>query len=258
MIRKAILPLLLAVMVVPMIAACSGSEEADPYALVTLRDVARGTVVSKGFKYRFQNPEIVAMHRNIAIIRDGNIMEFIGARSLEDKISSHTDGFFELSVVKQFSPYVHFKVEKCATETDTIFFPATGGIPWPNMTMASEFSTDNYEEIDVNTIPYNRTGRLNEIADKKIKIRGKLVEKEEEGKKFYMIEGANASFRVADSNDGVELILKVLKDRNYWFEGGVIMTEREEYANRMKTKIAGTLEIQFVHYGKQIIRGATS
>jgi len=240
------------------IAACSDTGEVDPYALVTLRDVARGTVVSKGFKYKFQNPEIVAMHRNLAIIRDGGIMEFVGARSLEDKIKDHTGGFMEMSVVKQFSPYVHFKVEKFATETDTVFFSAAGAIPWPIMTSVENFSTDNYEEIDVNTIPYNRTGKLNEVADKKIKIRGKLVRKEEEGKTFYMIEAANASFRVADSNDGVGLILKLLYDRNYWFEGGVIMTEREEYANRMKTKIAGTLEIQFVNYGKQVVRGVTS
>ena len=113
------------------------------------------------------------------------------------------------------------------------------------MTNATQYSTDNYEEVDVNTVPYNRTGKLNEIADKKIKIRAKLVQQEEEGKKFYLLEAANASFRLASSNDGVELILKMLIDNNYWFEGGVIMTEREEYASRMKSKIAGTLEIQF-------------
>ena len=74
MIRKTILPLLVAVMGASL-AACSSSGEQDPYALVTLRDVARGTVVSKGFKYKFQNPQIVAMHRNLAVIQEGNVME---------------------------------------------------------------------------------------------------------------------------------------------------------------------------------------
>jgi len=257
MIRKAILPLMLAVLVASMLVACSNSGEKDPYALVTLRDVTQGSVVSKGFKYKFQNPNIVAMYRNLAIISDGHLMEFIGARSLEDKIQDHVNGFFELSVVKEFSPYVHFKVEKCATETDTIFFSAAGSIPWPLMASADKFSTDTYEQVDINTIPYNRTGVLNQISDKKIKIKARIKEEEEEGKHYYVFEADNAKFRIADTNDGVGLILKILQKNNYWFEGGVVMTSREEYATRMKTKVAGTFEIQYVKYGDRIIRGAS-
>ena len=257
MIRKAVLPLVLVVMVSSMLVACSESGEQDPFKLVTLRDVTQGTVVSKGFKYKFQNPEIVAMHRNLAIIRDGSIMEVIGARSLEDKIEAYTDGFFEVSVVKQFSPYVHFKVEKFATETDTIFFSAAGSIPWPYITTPENFSTDTYEEVDINTIPYNRTGTLNQLADKKIKVKARITQEEQEGKRFYVFEADNAKFRIADSNDGVGLIMKILHENNYWFEGGVVMTEREEYATRMKTKIAGTFEIKFVRFGDLIIQGSS-
>jgi hypothetical protein len=238
-----------------MLIACSETGEVDPYATVTLQQATRGQVVSKGFKYKFQNPEIVALNRNIGLIREGQLLEFIGARSLEDRLSGKTDGNFELAVIKQFSPYVHFKVEQIFTEMDTTFMTQTGGVVYPTIWKPADYGVESYEEKDINAIPYNRTGALRGMVDTKMMVQGIITLEKEEGRTYYMLHGENAKFRVADPSDGIGLFLKMLIANNYLFEGGILMTAVEDYGERMKSKIAGTVEIQYLKFGDRIITG---
>jgi len=255
MARRILLPALISVLLASSLVACSDSGPKDPYATVTLHQVTQNVVVSKQFKYKFENPEIIAMHRNLGLIREGNLLEFIAGRSLEDKLEGKTDGDFQLNVVKIFSPFVHFKVEQVATAEDTTFLPQTGAIGYPRLMNAADFTTDNYETQDVHTVPYNRTGTLNQLKDKKLEVSARITLEEEEGAKFFMLHGENAKFRVADTGNGTGLILKLLTEENYLFEGGVILTEVEPFGQRRNNKIAGTVEIQFVRYGDRVITG---
>lgn len=232
---KKVLLLAISIVLASIVAGCSEKGETNPYKLVTLREATRGMAVSKGFKYRLQNPDIVALDRNLGLIREGNLLEFIGGRSLEDKMMGMTDGFFELQVVKQYSPFVHFKVEKVATETDTVIIPRTGVIPWPQIWFATAYNTEAYERPDIHQIPYNRTGTLRGFVGKKLHVNAHIEEMEEEGKKYFVLVGENARFRVADPTNGIGLMLKVLLENNYEFEGGVVLTTVEDYGPRMKT-----------------------
>ncbi len=254
MVKRIVLNTVIAVLLGSFLVACGESGEIDPYATVTLREATRGMVVSKGFKYKFQNPEIVALNRNLGMIREGNLVEFIGGRSLEDKLSGKIEGNFELAVVKQFSPYVHFKVEKIFTEIDTTFM-TTGSVVYPTIWEESEYGTDTYEDQDIDAIPYNRTGALRQLVDKKVRVTAKITEEKEEGRIYYVLHGKNAKFNVGDTSDGTGMILKILAENGYPFEGGFIMTEVEDYGDRMKSKIAGTVEIQYVKYASKIITG---
>jgi hypothetical protein len=246
---------MVALMMASVFVACGEKVPTDPHALVTVRQATRGMVVSKGFKYRFDKPQIVALHRNLGIIREGNILEFIGARSLEDKLQGVMDQDIQLSVVKQFSPFVHFKVVKVYTEADTLFMPQTGAVIYPRITPVSEFSADAYEEKDINTVPYNRTGVLNSMKDNKYRVSGKITREDEEGRKVFILHGDNAKFRIADSSDGVEIMMKMLVENNYPFEGGILFSQVEGYSSRTKTRIAGTVEVQFLKYNNAIVSG---
>ncbi|MDH3217793.1 MAG: hypothetical protein OEN01_16220 [Candidatus Krumholzibacteria bacterium] len=255
MMRRSLLHVVLALFAVSLLASCSESEDVDPYRTVSLKEACYGTPVSKNFKYKLVNPEIVALHRNLGLIREGNQLEFIAARSLEDKFEGVAGGQFELAVVKKFSPFVHFKVERITTETDTIFPAQAGGMAYPSITSAAEYGIDSFEEQDIDAIPYNRTAFLKQLKNKKIRVTGKLLAEKSEGKTNFFLEGKNAKLRISDTSDGTALILKVLADKNYLFEGGIMMIEEESYSNRMKNRIAGTFEIQYVMYGDRLISG---
>ncbi|MEJ2722125.1 MAG: hypothetical protein P8181_13450, partial [bacterium] len=83
----------------------------------------------------------------------------------------------------------------------------------------------------------------------------KVTMEKEEGRSFYLIHVDNAKFRVAETSDGLGLFLKILAEKHYYFEGGVTMTAVEDYGERMKSKVAGTLEIQYLKFGDRIITG---
>jgi hypothetical protein len=235
--------------------ACSEAGEQDPYQLVTLKEATYSTPVSKNFKYKFQNPQVVALNRNLGLIREGNQLEFIVARSLAGKLEGLTDGDLELAVVKKFSPYVHFKVERIVAAGDTMFPAQAGGIAYPAITTAEEFGTDGFEDQDINAIPFNRTGTIRALKDKKIKVSAKIISEKTEGQTVYFLEGRGSKLRIGDMSDGVGLIVKALANTNMLFEGGVILLEPEPYSERMKSQIAGTVEIQYVMYGDQLIHG---
>lgn len=255
MFKNIVLNAVIVALLASLFIACDEGSEVDPYAQVSLRQVTRSTVVSKGMKYKFDNPEVVALNRSLGLIREGNLLEFIGGRSLEDKLASKLGADFQLAVVKEFSPYVHFKVEKIYTEIDTTFMTQAGAILYPKLWNASEFGLDGFEETNLDNIPFNRTGALRGLVDKKIRVTGKITREMEEGRPFYMIHGANAMFRVTDPSDGLGLFLKLFAEKGYTFEGGMTMTEVEAYGDRMKSKIAGTVEINYIKYGDQIISG---
>jgi hypothetical protein len=235
--------------------ACSETEQ-EPYKTVTLREATRGQVVSKEFKYKLVNPEIVAMHRNLALVREGNLVEIVAARSLADKLEGLTDGYYELNVIKKFSPYVHFKVDRIATETDTVFPAQAGSIAYPRITSAEEYGIDEYEDTDTVQIPYNNAGVLRPLVGKKLKVDGIPITIETaEGKPFFVLHGERGKFRVADPLDGTTLILKILAENNWTFNGGVILTEVEGYNSRIKSQTAGTVEVKWVMYGDRLITG---
>lgn len=255
MVRRMLANGIVAAVLMMLLMACGESGPKDPYRTVTLRQATQNTPVSKQFRYKFKEPEIVATYRNLGLIREGGLIEFIGARSLEDKLKGKTDGYLELNVVKEFSPYVHFKVVEAATQTDTIFFAQAGNVTYPRIIDPADFNNEAYEEQDINKIPWNNTGTLNGLKDKKMIINGKIVVEDEEGAKSYFLVGENSKLRIADPGNGTGLIMKVLVENNYLFEGGVIMTAVEDFGPRRRNHVAGTVEVQYVKYGNKIVKG---
>lgn len=255
MARKWFVQAFLGVSLSLLLVACSESDAQDPYQLVTLREACYGKVVSKSFKYRFANPKVIALNRNLGLIREGNEIEFIAARSLADRLEGRTDGALELAVVKKFSPIVHFRVERIVADGDTMFPSQAGGIAFPRITSIDEYGIDGFEEKDISQIPYNRTGTIRALKDKKIRVSAKIVTEKSEGRTVYFLEGEGSKLRIGDTSDGIGLMVKLLADSNYLFEGGVILLETEPYSERMKSRVAGTIEIQYVMYGDQLITG---
>ena len=111
------------------------------------------------------------------------------------------------------------------------------------------------EEQDVDRIPYNNTGVLNGMVDKKFTLAAKVTYEEEEGERFFVLHGRQAKLKVADPSNGTGLFLKYLVENNYLFEGGVIMTEVEPFGSRRKSRVAGTVEVQFLNFGNRVVTG---
>ena len=234
---------------------CGGKKQGDSYPAVTLRQITRGRVVSKGFRYKLVNPDVQALNKSLGLIREGDILEFIGARGLEEKLQGRMDGDFALGVVKEFSPFVHFRVEKIYTATDTTFLTSTGTLPYPRIQNAAGFRTGAYEPLSIDGVAYDRTDMLRALENRKFGIKAPIARETENGETHYFLLGNAARYRVSEPSDGVGLFLKFLVEKGYVFDGGVTVKQTEEQSSRMRSKIAGTVEIEYVKYGSRIVSG---
>ncbi len=253
--KKFFLGLGLILMMALVLGACGSEKAKDPYATVTLHQATRGKVVSKGFKYKFVNPEVVVLSNHLGIIREGNVLEFISGRSLEDKMAGLKGKQFSLAVVKEFSPFVHFRVEQVRTATDTIFLSQAGAIIYPRITMEDDFDRSGFEDYNLAKIPYNRTSTIKKLMDKKFYVKADIVQEEEDGKKVFMLKVKNSKFRIIDPNDGTAAILKMLMEGNHPFEGGITLSEVEPWPSRKAKHIICSVEVNFVKYGKTVVSG---
>jgi hypothetical protein len=238
----------------PLVAACGRDRTADPYPRESLRTLTRGKPApSVGFRYKLVNPSIESVYRNVGLVREGNIVEFITGRNLEEKLAGAPVGV-ELAVVKEYSPFVHFRVERVSTAQDTTFL-TPGAVFLPRIVDATAFSMTPYERIDVDEVYANRTDALRSLETRKVRFSCPIAEEQGSSGRYFVLLGRNAKFRVAAVSDGMGVVLRLLADKGYAFEGGVVMTETEDSASRARSGVAGTVEIEWVKYGRRIVTG---
>ena len=86
---------------------CGGKVE-ENYIMTTVREASRGDLLSPGFKYSFDNPNIIAAYGNMALIREGNLIEFLSGDNIEGKLAEVQGRRFTVGARKIYSPRIHF------------------------------------------------------------------------------------------------------------------------------------------------------
>ena len=105
--------LAVAVLLSGVLAGCGGKLE-DTYVRTTLKDAARGDVMSPNFRYSFDTPSIIGAAKNVALVREGNIIEFFVGDGIADKAKGLEGKAFVVHARKYFTPYIHFMVDYVA------------------------------------------------------------------------------------------------------------------------------------------------
>jgi hypothetical protein len=238
------------------VAGCGGEgKKVDPYAEVSLEQATRGpVVVSKGFRYKLKNPQVVEMNGHLLLVREGNIMEIIAGRSIADKLEGLDPTNIEFNVVKKFSPYVHFKCEQVVSGEDTVFISQAGSIDYPRIVPVADFRTRDHDDYDIDRLKWNRTADLRKAVDKQLWVAGTVALIEEEGDEVWILSGdRGAAVRIVDPTDGVTIILRQLLERGGEFEGGITFTEVEPWNDRKNNHICGDIEIDYVRFLDKIV-----
>jgi len=101
---------LLALTLVGMI-GCGEKEAVDPYVYDSLRRITRGDTLSTDFLFEIDAPEFDYVRGNTAIVRDGNLLEFVVGEDLENNYRNLAGTL--LGVRKSFSPQpTHMKIQR--------------------------------------------------------------------------------------------------------------------------------------------------
>jgi hypothetical protein len=255
MIRKCLsLCLVMAVSAV-LVGGCGGDENVDPYAEISLRQATYGPpVISKGYKYKLVNPDIVSAAGHLCLVREGNVTSMISGRSIADKIEAMDKSDITFNVVKEFSPYVHFRAEEVYSGADTVFISSAGTIFYPTIKEYTEFKAKDYDEINWRNLEFNNSANLKRVVDEKFHAEGKIKQVDEEGEMVWMVEGGRGTkFRVDNVDDALLIALRLLpgvdSEEGADFVGGITFAEIEEWADRRSNQISGTVTIEYLKYG---------
>jgi hypothetical protein len=256
MLRRCSITTLLALFSVLLFAGCSGEgKKADPYAEVTLEQATRGpAVISKGFKYKLRNPDIVEMSGDILLVREDSIIEMIAGRSIADKLQGKDLSNIEFNVVKEYSPYVHFRCEEIVSGQDTTFISRAGAIAYPSVVPADGFKSKEHDQYDLDRLRWNSSADLNRAVDKQFWVTGDLALVEEDGDEVWMLSGNRGStVRIVDPTDGIVVVLRLLLENQQPFEGGITFTEVEPWPTRRNNHVCGDVEVNYVKYMDKVV-----
>lgn len=253
---KSLMVFLITALLASVLASCGGKIE-ENYVMTTVREASRGKLLSPGFKYGFDTPNFIAAQGNIALVREGNLIEFFTGEGIEGKLEQVKGRRFTVGARKLYSPRIHFTVDFLAAGGDTIKVGEPYDVKFPALLKTIE--EENFKEVDVSSLGPS-TLQLKDIYNTKFLMSGARVGWEEvewmgSTMMVFTLNLDNIRFIVDEPSDSMALMLKALMNENLYFEGGIAYGDRPPTATRdyrTRTKIGGMVTIDFIRYGGQV------
>ncbi len=234
------------------IAGCGGGVD-ETYVMVSLREATRGDVLSPGFKYSFDKPNFVAVHKNVGLVREGNLIEVFTGDGLEETLDKVDGGRYSVLARKFFEPIIHFNVDYIVMGADSMIVGAPYEAAIPNMLRTRDYNTDEFIEVDLDKLTSNRL-TLKEIQDAKFKVTDAKVMHEMIGDEmYYTLHLPKVRFIIEEPGDDIVLILKALMNENLYFTGGVSYGTIPSQSTRNSTDSGGYVKVDYILYGNRYI-----
>lgn len=248
---------LITVFMAGVLAGCGGELE-ETYRVVTLREASHEEIASPGFKFGFDSPEFVAASGDIALVREGNLVEFFTGQDIESKLEMVEGRNYLVGARKIYSPMVHYTVDFMVAGGDTIEVGEPYAVDFPPV--IGGFDVSDYEDIDLSGIssstrdldPIFNTRFLIEPADE-AKVSREMVVWTGDSMMVWLLDLGNVKFFIEQvENPAIETVLKAYNNEMIYFDGGVSYGDRPPTGTRSyraRTDIAGPVELHFVRYG---------
>ena len=244
---------LLVTLISGVLADCGGGLD-DDYMEASLRAASRERLYSQDFRFSFVNPDIVSANKNIAIIREGNILEYLTGEDLEENLKKVEGRNFTMGVRKMFTPFIHFTVDWLYVGGETIKIKQVFDAQFPILIW--EYSDEGFDDVELSRLSTHRL-RLNPIVGTKFKVRKGIVKYEQipiDGELvwYFTLHLKNVRFLISDPDDNMVLLLKALINEDLYFEGGISYGKIPSKPFRRITNSGGWIKIDFFHFGGRV------
>jgi hypothetical protein len=285
--RRWVCALLLIMLVVTSIGltGCGKKEEVDPYVYDTLRRVTRGDTLSVDFLFEIEAPDFEYVRGNTAIVRDGNLLEFLVAEDLENNYQDLSGAL--LGVRKRFDPApTHFVIQRIkrngVVEADSLAWPEsytlprllragavdleTPGAPLPDLgwkrkdvdearaTFLPENEGDAYKPVQTGIENFVYMPR-HDLADSV-----RMNPSDEDFGWYAVFE--NSSVEIVELTDGADWMMHLLLDKDLPLIGSFSMVSLEEEYSVRKIEheglghMVGTMKINWFKYANTFVEGS--
>lgn len=269
------------------LAGCGEKEEVDPYTYDSVRRIMKGDTLSTNFLFEIDAPEIEYALGNTALIRNGNLLNFMIYEDIE-----HRQGNLRgtlLGVVKSFSPQpTHLVVQRIKrngiVETDSIPRPAsyvlprllrsgavdleTPGAPLPEI----GWKTKDIKDASATFLPENEGDPLRPIQtgiEKFVYVPRHDLDDEAklnpspEQYAWYAVFPESA-LEITDLTPGAEWMLQLLLDKDLPLIGSFSLKSLvDEYQLRKIEHeglghVIGVMKINWFKYGNTFVEGSSA
>jgi hypothetical protein len=254
---KVISTVLATVLAAGLIAGCGGKLN-ETYQMVTIREAGHSQIASPGFKFGFDTPDFIAADGDLALVREGNLIEFFTGIDIENKIKLVEGKKFIVGARKIYSPITHFTVDFFVVGGDTIEVGEPYSVTFPPMIKG--YDDSDFDDIDISALG-PETNKLKDIFNTKFKVEKATITYEEvkwadTPDMVYVLNYPNIRFFIEEVPPDMELILRAFMDEDIYFDGGVKFGDRpatSTRAYRVSTKIAGPVKLEYMRYGGSVI-----
>ena len=284
--RRWVFTLMLATLAVTFIglAGCSKDEEVDPYVYDSLRRITRGDTLSSGFLFEIDAPELEYVQGDVAIIRDGNLLEFLVGNDLENNYSSMQDAL--LGVKKTFTPQpTHLVIQRIKRDGVVVqdSIPKPEGYVLPYLLRSGAIDQEmagaplpeigwkikDYNEAVSTYLPENEDDPAKTIKSAFLDFTHRprvglpdsvAANPSAEDMAWYVI-GDECSLEIVDLAPGADYMLDLLVEKDLPLIGAFTVTELEdEYQNRKIDHeglghLMGKVRVPWFQYANTYIQG---
>ncbi len=284
--RRGVLALMLALMAITIVGltGCSKDEVVDPYVYDSLRRITRGDTLSVGFTFEIDAPKLEYIKGDVAIIRDGNLLEFLVGEDLEQNYPNMAGTL--LGVKKAFTPQpTHLVIERIkrggVVEADSI--PAPKGYILPKLLRAGAISQDlsgaplpelgwkskDYKDAVAVYLPENegdplktiKSAYLNFVHRPRVGLPDSVAANpSEEDFTWYAI-GDETSMELLDLTAGAVFMLEMLIEKDLPLVGAfTVVSMEDEYQNRKIEHeglghVIGEMRLEWFQYANAYVQG---
>ncbi len=267
------------------LSGCGKKEVVDPYVYDSLRRVTRGDTLSTDFLFEIDAPEFDYVRGNTALVRDGNLLEFLVGEDLEHNYRNLSGTL--LGVRKTFSPApTHLVIQRIkrggVVEADSLPVPThytlptllragavdleTPGAPLPDLgwktkdlkearaTYLPEEEGDDLKPIQTGIESFVYMPR-HDLADS-VKANPSA-----EDFAWYAVFPESA-VEITELTDGAEWMLHLLLAKDLPLIGSFSMLSIEEEYKKRKIEhetlghVVGSMKINWFKYGNTFVEGA--
>ncbi len=284
--RRGLSALLLALAVVTFIGliGCGSKEVVDPYVYTTLHRLIQGDTLSVNFLFEIDAPEFEYVRGDVAMIRDGNLLEFLVAKDLENNYQNLAGT--RLGVQKTFTPQpTHLVLRRIVRngviEADSLATPQgyvlpkllrsgqvdleTPGAPLPDL----GWKTSDIKEARSIYLPENegddlraiQSGIENFVYVPKHDLSEEAMANPAPGDYAWYAVFPNSSLEIVNLDKGADWMLHLMKDQGYPLVGSFSLVSLvDEYSLRKVEHpglghVVGTMQINWMKFANSFVQG---
>ncbi len=261
---------------------CAKKEPVDPYVYASLRQIMTGAVldtVTRNFTFEIDAPRFEYVRGNVGIIRDGNMLQFLVAKDLEN-LAPRLKGAL-LGVRMTFTPSpTHLVLQRIkrngVVEQDSMPAPEKyelphllrsvdmeePGAPLPDMKWRDSKSIEQFLPAEDSTELLKVQSAVEKLVWKpKFDLPDSVMANPSPKDMAWYAVFPDATVQIVDVTPGADYMLHLLLDKDLPLVGSFSMKSMFEYVDRKKEHpdlghVIGTMKVNWFRYANTFVQAS--